>query len=165
MDLDRTNYSLNHLTDSELEAGLHRIVDEQRVGLADLLSHLGEVDARKLYLGHACSSLFTYCTTCLGFSESESFKRTQAARLARTYPVIFTMVADGKLHLSALNLVAPHLTLENHRELLEAAHGKSKRALQELLAARFARPDVGKLDFLIGHGDSPVTIGESPTAG
>lgn len=139
--MERRSYSLNHLTDCELEAELHRIVNQQRVGLADLLCHLGEVDARKLYLGHACSCLFTYCTTRLGFSESEAFKRTQAARLARSYPVIFTMVAEGRLHLSAINLLAPRLAADNHLELLEVASGKSKRALEELLAARWPRPD------------------------
>jgi hypothetical protein len=143
--MERNRYFLKHLTDSALETGLYRIVEEQRVGLADLLSHLAEVDSRKLYLGHACSSLFAFCTTRLGLSESATFKRTQAARLACRYPVIFTMVAEGRLHLSAINLLAPYLTPDNHLELLETASGKSKRALEEVLAARWPRPNAPTL--------------------
>jgi hypothetical protein len=43
--------------------------------------------------------------------------------------------------LSALALLRPHLTEENHAELLQAVHGKAKREVELLLAARFPRQD------------------------
>jgi hypothetical protein len=54
-------------------------------------------------------------------------------------------VHKGEIHLSAVTTLAPHLTNENHRELLTAASGQSKRALAELVAARFPAPDAAAL--------------------
>jgi len=52
------------------------------------------------------------------------------------------MLADGRLHLSAVCLLAPHLTEENHPPLLGAAVHHSKRRVELLLAERFPKPDV-----------------------
>ena len=52
------------------------------------LALLAEVDARRLYLGEGCSSLFTYCTQVLHLSEHAAYHRIEAARAARQYPVI-----------------------------------------------------------------------------
>ena len=57
--------------------------------------------------------------------------------MARSYPVVLQRLGQGALHLSALNLVGPKLTADNHLELLDAASGKSKAQLQQLLAERF----------------------------
>lgn len=45
------------------------------------------------------------------------------------------------MHLSALALLRPHLTEENHTELLDAVRGKSKRDVEMLLATRFPQRD------------------------
>ena len=42
-----------------------------------------------------------------------------AAHVARRFPVIVPMVAEGLLHLTAVRLLAPHLGDENHL----AVHG------------------------------------------
>jgi hypothetical protein len=140
--MSSSRYCLTHLDDNQLLTALTHVAGECAQLLADLLAHLAEVDSRKLYLEKATSSLFVYCTERLGFSEDETCKRIQAARAARAYPVIFELVAQGRLHLSAINLLAPHLTKNNHEELLGLACGKSKRQVEELLAARFSQPDV-----------------------
>lgn len=44
-----------------------------------------------------------------------------------------------------MRLLARHLTPENHEELLAAASGKGKQAVEELLARRFPQPDVPPL--------------------
>ena len=51
-------------------------------------------------------------------------------------------MARGELHLCALCALAPHLNSENAAELFEACRGKTRRQVEELLAARFPRPDV-----------------------
>ena len=51
------------------------------------------------------------------------------------------MLARGEIHLSGLGVLAAHLTDANHRELLANAAGKSKRAIEELIAARFSPKD------------------------
>ena len=55
---------------------------------------------------------------------------------------MFTLLEQRELHLTAVCLLRDYLTPENHRELLAAAHRKTKPQIQEMLAGRFPRPDV-----------------------
>ena len=119
-------YSLVHLNDRELLRDLHVIVAQDRATTAALLAHLAEVDARRLYLRAAHPSMYSYCVRELGLSEDVALKRIQAARTARQFPAIFAAVAQGRLHLTAVGLLAPHLTPENVNELLNAAAHQSK---------------------------------------
>ena len=50
-------------------------------------------------------------------------------------------VRQGRIHLAGLSLLAPHLTRENHVELLDQACHRSKRAIEKLLAERSPKPD------------------------
>jgi hypothetical protein len=59
---------------------------------------LGELDARRLYLGEGCSSLFAYCTQVLHLSEHAAYGRIEAARAARQWPIVLDLLADGSLH-------------------------------------------------------------------
>jgi hypothetical protein len=52
------------------------------------------------------------------------------------------MLRTGQIHKSGLVVLAPHLTEENHRELLAAAKHRSKRQIEMLVAEWFPRPDV-----------------------
>jgi 5-methylcytosine-specific restriction endonuclease McrA len=52
------------------------------------------------------------------------------------------MLADGRLHLTAIAKLAPHLTRENRDRLLARAVHKSKREIEELVAEIAPRPDV-----------------------
>jgi len=51
-------------------------------------------------------------------------------------------MAEGRLHLGAVCLLAPHLTAANADELLAAATNKTKSEIEQLLAERFPRPDL-----------------------
>lgn len=137
-----SGYVLKDLDDAALLERLTVLVGEDNQLTAVLLAHVGEVDERKLYLARGCSSMFTYCLEVLKMSEGEAYKRIHAARAARAYPLIFELVASGGLHLSGVTLLASRLTAENHRQLLGLAAHKSKRAIEELLAAREPKPDV-----------------------
>src|SRR6266705_2093135 len=134
-------YSLSHLGDRELLRGLASLVAQDRATTARLLAHLAECDARRLYLPAAYPSLFAYCVHELRLSEDAAYKRIQAARVARRFPGVFEAVADGRLHLSAVGLLAPYLTPENAGELLAAAALKTKSEIEELLARRFPRSE------------------------
>src|SRR2546425_5644221 len=134
-------YSVSHLSDPELLRGLASLVAQDRVTTATLLAHLAEVDARRLYLPAAYPSLYAYCVHELRLSEDAAYKRIQAARAARQFPVIFGALADGRLHLSAVVQLAPYLTPENASDLLAAATHKTKAEIEELLARRFPRPE------------------------
>ncbi len=51
------------------------------------------------------------------------------------------MLADGRLHLTAIAKLAPYLTLENREALLKRAARKSRREIEELVAELSPRPD------------------------
>ena len=135
-------YSLTHLSDQTLLHDLAALIARDRATTARLLAHLAEVDARKLYLPAAYPSMFAWCVGELRLSEDAAFKRIKAARAARRFPAIFAAVADGRLHLSAVVLMAPHLTEDTAHELLAAAAHRSKSEIGQLLAERFPRPDL-----------------------
>ena len=106
-----------------------------------MLAHLAEVDARRLYLPAGYLSMFSYCVSELHLSEDAAYKRIQAARAARQFPILFDAVAEGRLHLTAVGLLAPHLTPENVGELLNAVAHKTKAETEQLLAERFPRSE------------------------
>jgi hypothetical protein len=55
--------------------------------------------------------------------------------------MIFDMLADGSLNLTAVRLLAPHLTPGNHAGVLQSARGKTKPEVQEIVARLSPRPD------------------------
>ncbi len=140
-----STYSLAHLPDPDLLAHLAALVAADQQTTAALLAHLAEVDARALYLPAACASMHVYCVRVLHLSEDAAYKRIRAARVARRFPAIFAAVADGRLHLAAVVLLAPHLTDETADELISAASHRSKAEIELLLAQRAPRPDVPQL--------------------
>ena len=56
--------------------------------------------------------------------------------------MLLTMLGDGRLHLTAIAKLAPHLTRENREALLERASHRSKRQVEEQIAEIAPRPDV-----------------------
>ncbi len=136
------SFSLSHLADHVLLRDLTALVSQERTTTATLLAHLAEVDARKLYLPAAYASMHAWCVGELHLSEDAASKRIHAARAAREFPAIFPALADGRLHLSAVVLLAPHLTEGTADELLAAATHRTKAEIEVLIAQRFPRPDV-----------------------
>ncbi len=132
----------SHLSDNDLVAAVGRLATSKRAATASLIAHLAELFARRLHERAGFSSLFTYCTTVLRLSEHEAYDRMKAAKVVRRYPAVLELLAAGKVNLTTVRLLAPHLTRQNHAELFAAACGQGKRKLQELLASRFPRPDV-----------------------
>lgn len=86
--------------------------------------------------------MFTYCIEVLHLSEPEAYLRIQVGRTARRFPAILTMLEDGRLHLSGIALLGPHLTHENCEQVLVRASHRSKRQIEELIAELAPRPDV-----------------------
>ena len=136
-----SSYSLSHLSDGTLLRDLSAHLASERASTALVLAHLAEVDARRLYLPAGYPSMFAYCVDELHLCEQAAFRRIRAARAARQFPAIFDAVADGRLHLSAITLLAPYLTEENAGELLAAAAHRTRAQIEHLLAERFPRPD------------------------
>src|SRR5881394_4009178 len=136
---------LKSLADDELLAGLSRIVARRNQITAEFLAYLAELDERQIFLDRGYASLFEYCVEALRLCEATAGRHIAAARVCRRHPEVFAMVASGALHASALSLLRKHLTPENARELFALCKHRSARKVDELLAARFPRPDVRDL--------------------
>lgn len=127
---------IEKLSDRELLARIQVLADREREATAALIAHLSIMDERRLYLSEGCSSLFTYCLRVLHFSEAAAYRRVEAARIARRFPVILEMLSAGRVNLTTIRLLAPELTPANHRKLLETATYKSRLEVQRLIACR-----------------------------
>jgi 5-methylcytosine-specific restriction endonuclease McrA len=153
------------LSDADLLNEVKRLTALERQATSRLIAALGELDARRLYLGEGCSSLFTYCTQVLHLSEHAAYLRIEAARVARKWPLILELLADGALHLTAIGLLAPHLTADNHERVLAAARHRSKREVEEIVAAlrpQSAVPSsVRKLP--VAKASAPAKVDSQPT--
>ena len=136
------DYTLAHLSDSILLRDLAALVAHDRQTTATLLAHLAEVDARRLYVPAGYSSMHAYCVEELHLSEDAAFRRIQAARAARQFPLLFVALAEGRLHLTAVTLLAPCLTPENAGELIEAATHRRKSEIEAFLAGRFSPQEI-----------------------
>ena len=146
------------LSDPDLVDEVKRLTANERHATAQLIAALGEFDARRLYLGQGCSSLFTYCTQVLHLSEHAAYLRIEAARAGRKWPTILELLAEGALHLTAIGLLAPHLTAENHEHALAAARHKSKRDVEEIVAVLRPRPDVPAFVRKLPAAKAPATL-------
>ncbi len=148
------------MSDREVVERLSELVREERRLTAAVLMHLGEVDARRLYLPAACSSMFMYATRVLGMSEDQAFTRIRTARAMRRFPVVAAAVEEGRLHLTAVVRLAPHLKVDNVEQLVAEAIGKSKAEIEVLLARLAPRPDVA--ERLEPVAEQPGPVPETP---
>src|SRR5258706_3388325 len=135
------DFSRSQFASSLLQLLTSRVAAD-RMTTAELLADLAEVDRRRLCVGAGYPSQHAYCVRELQMSEDAASKRIHAARAARDVPQIFEAVADGRLHLASVVLLAPHLTLENAEALLSSAARKTKREVEQLIASRFPRAEL-----------------------
>ena len=134
--------SLQSLSDEQLLHDLETAVIRERGATAQLIALLAEMDTRRLYLQQGYSSLFTYCTGCLHLSEHAAYGRIEAARAARNFPAVLDRLADGSITLTAICLLSNHLSADNHQQLLDAAKHKTRRAVEQQIAALHPMPAV-----------------------
>jgi len=107
------------LPDRALLVEVERLATDEQQTTSRLIAALAELDQRRVYRDAGCSSLFTYCTQVLHLSEHAAYRRIEAARASRRFPRILERLAAGALTLTAVGLLAPHLTDQNHEALLD----------------------------------------------
>jgi hypothetical protein len=135
------DYTLAHLGDAALLRDLAALVAQDRLTTAKLLAHIAEADARRLYAPAGYPSMFAYCVEELGLSEDAAYKRIQAARAARRFPVLLSAMAEGRLHLAGVCLLVPHITEGTVEELIDAATHRRKSEIEAWLVRRFGSPE------------------------
>lgn len=127
---------MEELSDEALLTSLKRMVIDDRRNLVAILKRLAEIDRRRLALILGFDSLFDYCVRELRYSEGETARRIHVARVAAKYPALYRYLGSGRLSLTAVSILAPHLTLENHRSLAFRALGRKTREIEGLVASR-----------------------------
>jgi hypothetical protein len=133
---------VSHLSDASLIKEVRQLVANECQSMAKLLSRLAEIDFRKLYASMGYSSLFIWMVKELHLSEDATYKRIQAARAAKKFPVILSLIAAGKVNLSNINILCPILTDDNHEEVLKKAIHKSRREVEKIRAVYAPKPDI-----------------------
>lgn len=128
---------LTHLTDSSLESQLSSLASRDCIHTADLLAHMAEFDARRRFAAAGYPSMSAYCRQALHMSKEVAFKRIRVARIAHQFPAVYDAIADSRLHVCAVVLLASHLTPEYADDLLAAAFHKTESEIGQLLAERF----------------------------
>ncbi len=133
---------MDQLSDDEVLANLGGVIGSRRRVTAELVAYLGEVEARRLELREACSSMYEFCCRKLRLSEGSAHRHLAAARVARSYPVVLDLLRKGRIHVTALSMLQKHLRPENYAELLAQACGKSKAEVELLIRSYFPKKDV-----------------------
>lgn len=146
-----SHHSLDQLSDQQLVDHIDHLALHERQATARLVASLAELDARGVHLALGYTSLFAYCRGRLHLSEHAALNRIEAARAGRVFPVILERLADGTLTLTAVRLLRPLLTQENHEDVIEQARHMGKQEVQALSARLRPQPAV------------PSTIRKLPT--
>ncbi len=157
-------------TDEGLLGRVGELVELERRTTANLVVLLAEVEARELHLLDGSPSLFEWCRTRWGFGEDKAYNYVKAVGWVRRWPQMGAMLADGRLSLSGMRVIGPHLDEGNVDERLVEAAGKSKRELAELVAKWSPRPDVPARVFKLppsrgGEVGAPKQAKAEPEAG
>ena len=147
------------MTDNEVIEKMKEIGQSERKVQARWLYYLAEVDRRKLYARDGYSSLFDFVVDELKYAKGTAGKRIYIMRVAEKYPVIYSLIENQKLCLTAISTLAAYLTPENHEELLSRTQRVSTRDLETLLATLFPKPDIKEI---IRKLPSPRVAEEKP---
>jgi len=130
----RAAFMLKNRSDQELLDGVFAAVTREFEDVAVVVAHIAEMDVRKLFAGEGCSSMKSYCMEVLRLTEDQAYSRIAVARVAQKLPVVLDMLADGLVHLTAVDRLGPSLTEENHLSILKEATHKSMAEVEEIVA-------------------------------
>jgi 5-methylcytosine-specific restriction endonuclease McrA len=137
-------FETSHLSRQALRQELKAWDGKDRVTAAVLLSRIAEFDALEIYLEDGYPSMYAYCLQELHYCEGTASRRIYAARTARRFPLIFSALAEGKVHLTAVLMLSRYLTEANVGDLVHAATHKCKEQVAQLIAERFPRRDLAE---------------------
>jgi hypothetical protein len=132
--------SITSLSDAAILARAMELAARGRITTVELLALLIEVDDRRLYAAGGHPSLYPYCVDAHQLSDGDAATLSPAARAARRFPLVLDLLRGGGINLTTVRLLAPHLTEENHRQVLEAACGLARPQVEHLVVTLAPRP-------------------------
>jgi len=155
-------FETSHFSNDALLHNLRLLAAHDCRTTAVMLTRIAEVEERKLFLQEGYPSMHAYCVRELHFSEGVAYKRIEAARTTRRFPGVLVALAEGRLHLRAVQMLAPYLTSGNADELVAAATHKTRFELQQLLAERFPHSDLPESLQAITARPAPTAVAVPP---
>lgn len=107
-------------------------------GKADVVGLLGEIVARRTFVAEGFADPREYCVRALRMSADQAVRRLRAARTVHAFPALLPAVAAGRLGVTAINTLGPHLSADNVDELVALAAGRTIEELGRALRSRQA---------------------------
>jgi len=153
--MNYTHFARN-LDDVNLIATLKKSHSDERALQCRCLAMIAEVERRMLYAEEGYPSLFQYLVSVLSYSEASSLKRIQVSRLLSRFPQIFNLLTEGKVSMTVLMKLAPHIKQSNVRELLDFAVGKSVREVERMISG--IAPETPKPDQIRALNHELISI-------
>jgi hypothetical protein len=149
--------NLKSISDSDLLRDTKRHATQEKEAGIQVLHHLREVDARKLFTTVKCSSLYSYCIKELGYSEGTAGRRIHAMKLIRDLPEYETKLEEGSIHESQLSKAQTFFNAQKKKkktyskekklQVMKDIEGKSARETDQLFASidpQAARKDISR---------------------
>ncbi len=145
---------LSKLNDQDLVEKIKSLAKEERRITQEVLEHLREVEARRLYAARGYGSLFEFCIKELGYSEGSAQRRISSMRLIKILPEAKEKLQEGGVSLSTLSQLQSFirkeeahrevkLSIEKKRGLLELIENKSQKECEREFVK--ISPEVAKL--------------------
>ncbi len=145
-----TQLQLKKLGDQELNQEIKNLASQERKLTEKILWHIAEVDARKLYLGLAYSSLFEYLTKEIGYTAGSAQRRIDAARLLQRLPEVADKIKEGSLNLGQISKLQSvqrqfkkesgmAVSLTEQRDIIQNLENKNLEQTDLILAQHFNR--------------------------
>lgn len=121
-----TQEDLKQKNNELLVSDLKSLITQERRTLIEIIDHLREVERRKLYLQKGYSSLFSWMTEFLGYSEGAAQRRIQAMRLVQDLPELEDKISSGKLSLCVASQLQTFLRRDDKKRREEKSEKLSK---------------------------------------
>ena len=123
---------MNHDAILALDAKLRSISVVERKNLVSFLRDLDVLDQEHAYVALNFTSTFDYLVRRHHLPEGTAWRRVNAMRLIRRFPVLEGALEDGRINTTQLGILAPLFTAENVDELLCRATHLTKAETKEL---------------------------------
>ncbi|MBY0371194.1 HNH endonuclease [bacterium] len=124
----------------ELLEGVKSWVKKEKEATLAVLEFLSEINRRAIWQEEGYSSLKDFCVRFLGYSEGEAGRRIHAANCVEEVPEIKPFIQESRLSLSAVSLIAPHISSENAPKMLPLVEGKPTSEISMVLFEHFDVP-------------------------
>lgn len=93
---------IQNLSNSDLISRMEKLVQTERKITNSILSHICEINRRRLFADLGYPSLFEMLVKKYGYSESAAYRRIQAARLLAEVPEVAKKIESGAINLTQM---------------------------------------------------------------